>query len=176
MALRLIAMDSKGVIIQGSARSFGNTRKITDCVADLSKFDVIDLSDKDIRAFDYEFRNNDDDFIPLMAEVVEKYETLVFATPIYWYSMSGLMKNFVDRFTDLLQTERDIGRRLRGKKMAMISCSGDENVPGYFPGPFVDTAEYLGMKYLGDVHTWIEDDTVPPLVEERLDLFVRGLV
>jgi multimeric flavodoxin WrbA len=89
-----------------------------------------------------------------MKEIIEKYDTLIFATPIYWYSMSGIMKVFFDRFSDLIRIEKDWGRKLRGKKMAVISNSHDfENDLEYdFYIPFRKSAEYLGMKYIGNKH------------------------
>jgi len=44
------------------------------------------------------FNNIDDDFISLMTEIIEKYDTLIFATPVYWYSMSRILKKsfFID--------------------------------------------------------------------------------
>ncbi|WP_291800231.1 flavodoxin family protein [Lutibacter sp.] len=61
----------------------------------------MNLYDKKINHFDYDF-NNDDGFLPLMKNVIEKYDTIIFATPIYWYSMSGVLKVFFDRLSDLL--------------------------------------------------------------------------
>ncbi len=51
-----------------------------------------------------------------MNDIVDKYDVLIFATPVYWYSMSGIMKVFFDRITDLLTIKKDIGRKLKGKK------------------------------------------------------------
>lgn len=166
-------MKKKGVIIQGSARSGGNTNKIVRLVADKTGFDLVDLKEKEIGQFDYEFNNSGDDFLPLMQEIIESYDTIVFATPVYWYSMSGIMKAFFDRISDLLKTEKDLGRKLRGKNMALISCSGDSDLVDGFTIPFVESANYLGMKYLGDVHSWIENDAPPEMVVENLNKFAR---
>ncbi|MCP4458779.1 MAG: NAD(P)H-dependent oxidoreductase [Cytophagales bacterium] len=38
------------------------------------------------------------------------------ATPVYWYSMSGIMKVFLDRIYDVLTIEKELGRKLHGKK------------------------------------------------------------
>ena len=165
----------KGIILHASSRSHGNTRRVADHVAALSGFDLIDLTEKEIGRFDYEFRNAGDDYLPLMRRLIERYDTFVFATPVYWYSMSGLMKDFFDRFTDLLRSEKDTGRMLRGKQMAMISCSSGPSRPDYFAAPFKDTAGYLGMSYLGDLHGWIENDEIPEAVREAADEFVRSL-
>jgi hypothetical protein len=67
--------------------------------------------------------------------------------------MSGKMKVFFDRMTDLLTVEKDLGRKLRGKKMAVISCSAGDNLGDSFWLPFKETAKYLGMEYLGSLHT-----------------------
>ena len=164
-----------GVIIQGSARSKGNTGTIAKYVAEGTGFEIIELCDKNIGHFDYDFKNKEDDYLPLMRQIIKNHETMVFATPVYWYSMSGLMKDFFDRFTDLLRAEKELGRKLKSKNMAMISCGSDRNLPEYFTGPFEETAGYLGMNYLGDIHTWIEDVEIPSAVMGHLDTFIEKL-
>ncbi|PHS54702.1 MAG: FMN reductase [Lutibacter sp.] len=149
---------TKTVIIQGSSRSTGNTNKIINHINNSSNFDVIDLYDKNINHFDYEFNNKNDDFIPLIKNVLEKYDTIIFATPVYWYSMSGILKVFFDRLSDLLYVEKDLGRKLKGKNMAMISCGSGPGLKDEFSMPFIESANYLGMNYLGNVHTWLEND------------------
>jgi len=166
----------KGVIIQGSSRSDGNTARVAAELARMAGFEVIHLCEKEIGHFIYERRNHSDEFVPTIKMIIGEFETLVFATPVYWYSMSGLMKNFVDRFTDLLRTEKELGRRLRGKKMAMLSCGSEEDLPSYFEGPFEDTAGYLGMVYLGSTHTWVGDEKIPKIVTERLTSFAEVLM
>jgi len=169
-------MTESGVILQGSSRSDGNTSRIVEHLNQRLAFDVIDLAKKNIGHFDYEFRNRGDDFLPTMMLIVENYRTIVFATPVYWYSMSGIMKAFFDRITDLLRTEREVGRKLRGMNMAMISCGSDSNLPERFELPFAESAGYLGMNYLGDVHTWFENDQIPVEVIAKLDRFAGEIV
>jgi multimeric flavodoxin WrbA len=111
----------KTVMIQGSSRSGGNTRQIIEIFRKNHEADVIDLSQLNIGFYDYEHRNNSDDFLPTMKKIVE-YDLIIFATPVYWYAMSGSMKTFFDRITECLKTEKETGRKLRGKSMAAISC------------------------------------------------------
>lgn len=67
------------------------------------------------------------------------------------------MKTFFDRITDFLKMDKETGRKLRGKYMGAISCGSDKNeIEGFFL-PFKRSAEYLGMQYVGDVHTWISE-------------------
>lgn len=149
---------NRKVILQGSSNSFGNTHKVINYLNKNDNFDVIDLATKNIGHFDYEFKNKDDDFLPLMEQIVEKYDTIVVATPIYWYTMSGILKVFFDRITDLLDFKKELGDKLHGKNMAMISNSGDDDLPKSFSMPFIETANYLNMKYLGDTHAWFTEN------------------
>ena len=163
----------KKLIIKGSSRKNGNTQKVIDYLNKNNDFDVIDLLDYNIAPFDYEHKNYTDDFLPLMEKVAEKYETIIFASPVYWYSMSGTMKIFFDRISDLLHYRKELGRKLRGKNMAMISNSGHNDRKSGFEMPFEESAHYLGMHYLGDVHTWVEEDEIHTDAKKIIDTF-RG--
>ena len=166
-------MNNKGVIIQGSSRSNGNTNKIVSFIQKETGFDIIDLKSKQIGGFDYNFKNRDDDFLPLMEEIVNNYNIIIFATPVYWFSMSGIMKIFFDRITDCLKIKKEIGRKLRGKTMGMISCGSDSELKKGFKMPFVESANYLGMHYLGDIHTWIEEEIISESMKTELNTFIE---
>jgi multimeric flavodoxin WrbA len=162
----------KGIIIQASSRSKGDTFKIVSYLQEQTGFDVIDLSQKRINHFDYEFKNQDDDFNDLFKNIVLNYKTIVFATPIYWYTMSGLLKVFMDRISDFLHKEKDFGRLLREKQMAVLSCSNEDKLFEGFTMPFVETANYLGMDFLGHKHTWVENNVIPEQVKQNIREFV----
>ncbi|SEP92924.1 flavodoxin family protein [Flavobacterium urocaniciphilum] len=157
-------MKNSKVIIVGSSRNNGNTTKIIETIANENEFDIVNLNDYQFSYYDYENKNREDDFLPLMKKIIENYETLIFATPIYWYNMSGIMKVFFDRISDLLTIEKELGRQLRGKNMAVIANTSDEELDYDFFLPFRKSAEYLGMNYLGDVYinanTTIENDKI----------------
>jgi len=162
----------KGVIIQTSSRSNGNTSKVVSYVKEHTNFEVIDLLDYTIGHFDYEFKNKDDDFNTLFKNMVSNYQTLVFVTPIYWYTMSGLCKVFLDRISDFLFQEKDYGRLLKGKQLAVISCSNDDKIVGDFDMPFRESANYLGMHYLGHEHAWLEDTMISTEAKKHLEYFM----
>jgi multimeric flavodoxin WrbA len=142
----------KGVIILGSSNSNGETFKISEYVSRQTGFPIVDLKTKKILPFDYDFNNRNDDFFSLFENIVSGYDVLIFATPVYWYSMSGTMKIFFDRISDCLKIYKDMGRKLRGKKMAVISSGSDKELKPGFHMPFIETAKYLGMIYIADVH------------------------
>jgi len=161
----------RGIILLGSSNSAGETQKICSYVSSMTAFPIIDLKLKTISAFDYEFSNSDDDFYPLMRSIVNQYDLVIFATPVYWYTMSGIMKTFFDRISDCLKVEKEIGRKLRGMDMAVISCGFDRALKDGFHMPFIESARYLGMNYVADVHCWIENGVIPRSVQLKLDDF-----
>lgn len=164
------------VILLGSSRSEGDTKKVLTQLQNYISADIIDLKTKKIGHFDYEFKNADDDFLPTIKEVIENYNLIIFATPVYWYTMSGIMKVFFDRISDLLKTHKELGRQLRGKSMAVVSCGSDEILANGFHMPFVESSMYLGMTYKGSCHSWIEDGKVPLEVQGRLEAFGKRLI
>lgn len=168
---------AKTLIIMGSARSHGNTRKIVHQIIEQTNADFIDLNDYQFSAFDYEHRNQSDDFMKIATQMVQ-YTHIVFATPVYWYAMSAQLKTFFDRMSDLLKINKSLGRQLRNnKKLFSIACSSDSETFEGFTMPFKNTAEYLGMEYGGHLHSWIdeENDAIPMTVLNQIDVFVALL-
>ena len=49
--------------------------------------------------------------------------------------------------------------------MAAISCSIGNNLGEYFWLPFTETANYLGMEYLGNVHTVTGENNEKKIME-----------
>lgn len=108
---------------------------------------MIDLTQCHIHDFDYQNRHENDDFIPVMRKVIQ-HQDIILATPIYWYGPSASMKRFIDRFSDLLSTKKEMGRALRGKTLHVLSTylephRGKEGFEEYFE----KIAWYLGMNY-----------------------------
>lgn len=156
----------KTVIIQGSARSQGNTSRIVEYVKSLSDADVIDLLDVPLE--DYTYDGTYKDHGTALYEGLLDYDCILLATPVYWYSMSTELKRFLDRMTVCISTRKDIGRAMKGKKIGAICCSSTAEEYPHFFEPFRLTAQYMEMEYLGHVHTYIEDDEIPILVQQKL--------
>ena len=145
-------MSKSFIVIGGSNRSDGNSKSISDVL--LKKYNIksIELSQFVINHYNYggEYPNNDD-FIALIKEYILTSDHIIWLTPMYWYSMSGIMKQFLDRWTDLLKTHKDLGRQLRGKEMSIIYHSNGDRLLE-FEIPFKLTANYLGISYLNALH------------------------
>ena len=162
-------MQKRVIIIFGSSDSNGKTRQLVNELRTGTDWDFIDLNTKTIGYFDYKFKNQDDDFIPLMRNIIENYDLIIFATPVYWYTMSGIMKVFFDRISDLLKIHKPIGRQLRGMEMAVICSGADTNLVDGFYMPFRESAKYLGMTYLGDFYGNLEENAIEDIQENILN-------
>jgi len=167
---------SNAIAIFASARRNGNTGKFIDWIADDLDIDVIDLSEKEISPYDYDHKNINDDFLPLMQKLLE-YEKIIFVTPVYWYGPSAQMKIFIDRTSDFLDIEelKDIGRRLRDKTAYIVCTSISSDADNSFINSLKDTFEYLGMKYGGYIHANCEDGYVQENYSQDVDTFVSSV-
>jgi multimeric flavodoxin WrbA len=133
------------LVICGSAHKEGNTmHTIQDILGDVP---MVHLCELNIGPYHYESAHEEDDFLPLIRLLVN-HNPLVFATPVYWYSMSGRMKTFWDRITDLLYHHKELSNQLQGKTAAVVvSSSGGK--PDGFEMPLEKTFAYLKMNYAG---------------------------
>lgn len=150
----------KPLVILASARSDGNTRKaVLDTFGEQEEFDFLDLRRKTISPYDYE-REPADDFLGVVAEMIA-HDEIVFATPVYWYAMSGVLKVFFDRLTELISVRKDLGRRLAGKRVGFLATGTDPDLPPGFAVPFEKTAAYFSMTfYRASYYVFRGDDIV----------------
>lgn len=144
---------SKNVlVIHGSHRYESDTRKFIEFTFARTPFTFLDLNDYSVEEYNYDgVYSGADEFKDVM-EIALSHRIIVFATPVYWYAMSGKMKDLFDRFTDLLTIDKPTGKKLQGKKVALLAVGNDLELPEGFIVPFRDTANYLSMKYIGDVY------------------------
>ncbi len=150
------------IALFSSSRRHGNTGQFLDRVARELNMDVIDLSALRLSPYDYDHRNRDDDFEPLMRQVLS-HDRIIFASPVYWYAVSPAMKIFLDRISDFLDLPDLLadGRRLRGKTGYVVCTSICEEPAVEFMGAFVETFRYLGMHFGGAVHANCRDGYMP---------------
>ena len=159
----------------GSSRSHGDTRKMAEAVAGHLGCEIVDLRDYDISYYDYEHNNLNDDFFPVI-EKITQYDNLIFATPVYWFSMSAIMKTFFDRFSDLLHERKDLGYRMKKKNMYLVTNSSTAILTRHFEVPFIDTAGYMGMNYMGNVHGYVRNGEIPDDVKDDIAKFANTIL
>ena len=58
----------------------------------------------------------EDDQIKDVFDKIEKVDTIVIGSPVYWYTLSGILKTFIDRFYML-----DDAKKLNGKKLYLFA-------------------------------------------------------
>lgn len=162
--------------ILGSARNDGKTAALTSAVfRHLDDATVVDLNDFGIDPYTYDGARGGDDFHAL-ARLMEEADVIVFASPVYWYSMSGPMKVFFDRLTDLTDHYKPIGKELAGKSAFLIATSNSPEAPACFEPPFADTARYFDMHWGGMLHAKIQDGAnMPADVVEKARGFAAAI-
>ena len=161
---------SKPLIIFGSSRKNGNTGIIINEVFQGEEYDLVNLNDLNIGYYQYTDKTQQDDFIDQILKM-QRTETIIFATPIYWYSMSAQMKTFFDRFSDLINVRKDLGQSLKSKRVFLITSSSQNYLPQGFEMPFKGIADYFGMVYKGSLHSWSKDGKIPEVLKDSIQKF-----
>ncbi len=164
----------KTAIVVGSARNKGNTEQLSFEVALKMSATLFNLRDYNISPFDYEFNHVNDDFLELMKNLLS-FDRIILASPVYWYCSSGVMKTFLDRFSDLLKVKKDLGRKLRGKPTALIATGCDQVPAQCFEEAFKLSYAYLGMTYQGMLYCCVEDDIEISSYQHQIEQFTGVL-
>lgn len=138
------------LVILGTARDESNTLEELKKNSQITNFKLIELHKLNLLPYSYK-EPPKDDFLSV-AEKMLRHDRIVFATPVYWYAMSGVLKLFFDRLTDLISTSKNIGRSLAGKQVALFTTGTDPELPDGFEVPFRRTCEYFDMKYQGAIY------------------------
>ncbi|GGH37525.1 flavodoxin family protein [Paenibacillus segetis] len=118
-------------VLHGSTRDGGNTEGLAQLVLDGIPHTEIKLRDKKIlpihdqRHDEGGFDAVDDDYDEIIREVL-KHDVLVFTSPVYWYGISGTLKNFIDRWSQSLRdSSYDFKGTIAQKKAYVIVVGGD---------------------------------------------------
>ncbi|SMG56809.1 flavodoxin family protein [Paenibacillus aquistagni] len=144
-------------IIQGSSRENGNTEQLTAILTKGIQVESVNLRDKKILQI-VDGRHAESGFMPVeddMASIVDamlKHDTLVFATPLYWYGMSGHMKTFIDRWSQCLRDEAlQFKERMQGKKVYVVIVGGPKAKMTGLPlvQQFQHICSFMGMSLEG---------------------------
>ncbi|WFO74833.1 flavodoxin family protein [Desulfurococcaceae archaeon MEX13E-LK6-19] len=135
-------MKPKILLINGSPRKYGAVYKLLK----IAEKGVIDAGGEPriIHLYDYNIKPcigcvsdehlvcrfpciiKDDDFNKIGDMVLES-DGIIFGTPIYWYSVSGVLKNFIDRLTSMENMIFHTGRSLLEGKVAGFIATGNDS-------------------------------------------------
>jgi multimeric flavodoxin WrbA len=159
-------LKRKIMIIQGSPRKNGNTATLSKAVAaeaekNGAQVESVFLSNLNINpcnACDHCQKDNSDgcilkDDMTALYPKLEEADSIVFATPVYWFNMTAQIKTFIDRLYAVGVEEKNI---FKDKEMAALLCYAD-NDP-FDSGAvnalrsFQDIFNYLGAVNAGMVY------------------------
>lgn len=146
-------MGTKSLVILSSSRKDSNTKILVQKLfGHLEDLEILDLLDFKIYHYHYQGKYpKSDEFLKIIEKVLQ-FETIIFATPVYWYAMSGLLKVLFDRLTDIVTIQKSLGRQMKGKKIFLVSVGTDPELPPGYESPFQLTANYFDMNYQGSYY------------------------
>ncbi len=129
-------MSKKVVVITGSPRKDGNSFAMTDAFIRAAekkghtviRFDAAMMNVVGCHACETCYKTGkacsfDDDFNQIAPAVLEA-DTIVFTTPVYWYSIPAQIKGVIDKMYSLVVGGKDIA----GKECALIACCEEEDL------------------------------------------------
>ncbi len=99
----------KILFMNSSPNKKGNTYLIGEKLLKDVNHEVMQMSDYKISQYGQVFG---DDQIKEVLEKTKPFDTLVIGTPVYWYTVSGILKTFIDRLYMLAEAEVLNGKNL----------------------------------------------------------------
>ncbi|MEK4027021.1 MULTISPECIES: flavodoxin family protein [Bacillaceae] len=140
----------------GSSRKESNSERLADLVTKDIKHQKIYLKDlfiqpiHDLRHAEGGFQSVEDDYDIIINAFLES-DIVIFSTPIYWYTMSGIMKNMVDRLSQAIRDERfpQFTEHLQSVEAIVLAVGGDEPKIKGLPliQQFQYTFDFLNMHF-----------------------------
>lgn len=128
-------MAKKIVVITGSPRKKGNSFAMTDAFIQaaeakghtVTRFDAAMLKIGGCHACETCYQTGkacsfDDDFNTIAPAILEA-DTVVFTTPVYWYSIPAQIKGVIDKLFSFVVGGKDIS----GKECALIACCEEDD-------------------------------------------------
>ena len=109
----------KILFVNSSPNRDGNTYRIGEELLKDKEHDVLQMADYRISQYGQVF---EDDEMKEVLKEMDKYDILVIGSPVYWYTVGGMLKTFIDRLYMLPEAEA-----LRGKKLYLLAQGSAPN-------------------------------------------------
>lgn len=109
----------KILFVNSSPNRDGNTYRIGEELLKDKEHDVLQMADYRISQYGQVFEY--DEMKEVLKEM-DKYDILVIGSPVYWYTVGGMLKTFIDRLYMLPEAEA-----LRGKKLYLFAQGSAPN-------------------------------------------------
>jgi multimeric flavodoxin WrbA len=143
----------KTLILFSSANKQGNTAKTINAVNSTHRSEIIDIDQLKITPYNYQNDYPSDDFYPLVDKMLAA-DNIVFASPVYWYTVTAPMKALIDRLTELLDVAelKPKARALENKRGFVVASSGKTEICPIFHGLFKGLFNYFNMEFAATLH------------------------
>jgi multimeric flavodoxin WrbA len=155
-------MSRRFLFVLGSARTEGNTELLARAAAEQLPADAqqrwIRLAEHPLPDF-VDLRHDSDHVRPpsdsttgLLLDATLAATDIVIASPLYWYSVSGLTKRYLDYWSAWLRTPGvDFRATLAGRTLWGVAALADSepSVADPYVGTLNNSAAYLGMRFGG---------------------------
>ena len=135
----------KILFVNSSPNREGNTYRIGEELLKDKEHDVLQLADYRISQYGQVF---EDDEMKEVLKEMDKYDILVIGSPVYWYTVGGMLKTFIDRLYMLPEAEA-----LRGKKLYLFAQGSAPNQDTVKSIEFLSNrlSYLMGMELMGVV-------------------------
>lgn len=126
-------MKTKILFINGSENRDGNTSRMAKQLLGNTQYDQLNLVDYRVDSLGQHFEGDQFDVV---LKAMQDADVIVLGTPVYWHTMSGSMKNVIDRMYDIRDTVN-----LQGKQLYFI-------IQGADPTPqSIESTEYIMTRF-----------------------------
>lgn len=140
-------------VLFGGSRPEGNTANLTKTAISGYDYEWIDLTEyqlnpvRDVRHDDVMIESYNDDYKMIIDKVLAS-DTVIIASPIYWYSLSASMKAFFDHWSETLMDPnyKDFKEKMAKKDFRLIIVGGD--CPKVKAKPCITQVKY-SLEFIG---------------------------
>ncbi len=135
----------KILFINGSPNKDGNTVFLAKILLGSKSYETLNLVDYKIYSYG---QNYPDDQFSEVVEKIKKSQIIVIGSPLYWHSMSGAIRNLLDRFYGYIQEGE-----LSSKDLYFIFQGAAPTKEQFAAGEYTIKrfSELYGLKYKGMV-------------------------
>lgn len=131
------------LFINGSPNKDGNTVKLAGNLLEGKEYDTLHLVDYKIYSYGQQYE--DDQFMEVI-DRIKQADTVVLGSPLYWHSMSGAVRNLLDRSYGVIAE-----KEFQGKKLFFVFQGASPTKEQLAAGEFTASryAMLYGMDYQG---------------------------
>jgi multimeric flavodoxin WrbA len=153
--------------ILGTARRSGHTATLLSRLTENTSCEMVDLLEAQLGPFSYSPDHPRYDFLPIIERLVRS-DVVIFATPVYWFTYSAIMKNFIDRFSELLIDHQDVVEQIRGRDFVLLSTGSSPEPEPALEVAFEKFCAFFGANCFAKLYARRDEDFFDPIAAEKV--------